>query len=59
MWKLWKDKRASTTLEYCLILGIVMATMAVGARNIANDISLSLHNTACQIVTGLTGHPSC
>lgn len=59
MRKLWKDKQGALTLEYCLMASLILASLLTGAHILADDISGSLHNTACELVTGLAGHPTC
>jgi Flp pilus assembly pilin Flp len=45
MWlKLKSDPRAVTALEYGLIAGVIVATIAVGFAMLANDLSQQFEN---------------
>jgi pilus assembly protein Flp/PilA len=42
--KLWGDRRGVTALEYGLIAGVIVATIAVGFALLANDLSSQFSN---------------
>lgn len=42
--KLWADRRGVTALEYGLIAGVIVATIAVGFALLANDLSNQFSN---------------
>lgn len=52
--KLRADRRAVTALEYGLIAGVIVATIAVGFALLANDLSQEFQN----IGTSITAEPS-
>ncbi len=42
--KLWAARRGVTALEYGLIAGVIVATIAVGFALLANDLSQEFQN---------------
>jgi Flp pilus assembly pilin Flp len=50
MWlKLRTDRKAVTALEYGLIAGVIVATIAVGFAILANDLSSQFQNIGTSI----------
>ena len=52
--RLKADRRAVTALEYGLIAGVIVATIAVGFALLANDLSQQFENIGAS-VTGSGG----
>ena len=53
MWlKLKADSRAVTALEYGLIAGVIVATIAVGFAMLANDLSQQFQNIGNSVANG-------
>ena len=50
--KLKTDRRAVTALEYGLIAGVIVATIAVGFGLLANDLSNQFENIGTSIQNG-------
>ena len=50
--KLRADRRAVTALEYGLIAGVIVATIAVGFALLANDLSQQFENIGNSIANG-------
>jgi Flp pilus assembly pilin Flp len=50
--KLRVDRRAVTALEYGLIAGVIVATIAVGFALLANDLSQQFENIGNSITAG-------
>jgi Flp pilus assembly pilin Flp len=54
--KLWfglrSDRRAVTALEYGLIAGVIVATIAVGFALLANDLSAQFENIGNSLTNG-------
>ncbi len=46
------DRRAVTALEYGLIAGVIVGTLAVGFNLIANDLSTKFENTGTSLTNG-------
>ena len=44
VFRLFRDRRAVTALEYALIAGIIVATVVVGFTNLSNAISNQFNN---------------
>ena len=47
--KLKSDRRAVTALEYGLIAGVIVATIAVGFSLLANDLSQQFQNIGTSV----------
>jgi pilus assembly protein Flp/PilA len=53
MWlKLKADRRAVTALEYGLIAGVIVATIAVGFALLATDLSQQFQNIGNSVANG-------
>jgi Flp pilus assembly pilin Flp len=50
--KLRTDRRAVTALEYGLIAGVIVATIAVGFTILANDLSQQFENIGNSVAAG-------
>lgn len=50
--KLRADRKAVTALEYGLIAGVIVATIAVGFALLANDLSQQFENIGNSITAG-------
>lgn len=50
--KLRADRQAVTALEYGLIAGVIVATIAVGFALLANDLSQQFENIGNSITAG-------
>jgi Flp pilus assembly pilin Flp len=48
--KLKTDRRAVTALEYGLIAGVIVATIAVGFALLANDLSQQFENIGSSVL---------
>lgn len=38
--RFWRDARAATAIEYCLVAGLVSIAIAVGARSIGTKLAV-------------------
>jgi Flp pilus assembly pilin Flp len=50
--KLRADRRAVTALEYGLIAGVIVATIAVGFALLADDLSQEFQNIGASVTAG-------
>lgn len=49
--RFWRDDRAATTIEYCLIAGLIALAIVAGARTLGTKLSTKSY---APVATGLS-----